>query len=157
MLYDEINNRLKQAMREKDTMVMESLRSIKSRLSEYLIQHGLDRNVVSDNTIINVLIANKKSLNKAINQLSLAVDGKADSLINEYKAEIKICEEYLPSESQIFMQLDNIVSQAIMDLNVSDKKQMGRIIGYIMKNNKGLDGNIVKKLVLEKLKDISND
>lgn len=150
MLYDEINNRLKQAMRNRDTIVMESLRSIKSRLTEYLVQHKLDRNVISDNTIIDVLMAHKKSLTKAIDQLSLAANNKADSLINEYKAEIKICEEYLPNESQVIMQLENIISNAIMDLNVSDKKQAGRVIGYIMKNNSGLDGNIVRKLVLKK-------
>lgn len=150
MLYDEINNRLKQAMRNRDTIVMESLRSIKSRLTEYLVQHKLDRNVISDNTIIDVLMAHKKSLTKAIDQLSFAANNKADSLINEYKAEIKICEEYLPNESQVIMQLENIISNAIMDLNVSDKKQAGRVIGYIMKNNSGLDGNIVRKLVLKK-------
>lgn len=105
MLYDEINNRLKQAMRNRDTIVMESLRSIKSRLTEYLVQHKLDRNVISDNTIIDVLMAHKKSLTKAIDQLSLAANNKADSLINEYKAEIKICEEYLPNESQVIMQI----------------------------------------------------
>lgn len=150
MLYDEINNRLKQAMRNRDTIVMESLRSIKSRLTEYLVQHKLDRNVISDNTIIDVLMAHKKSLTKAIDQLSFAANNKTDSLINEYKAEIKICEEYLPNESQVIMQLENIISNAIMDLNVSDKKQAGRVIGYIMKNNSGLDGNIVRKLVLKK-------
>lgn len=150
MLYDEINNRLKQAMRNRDTIVMESLRSIKSRLTEYLVQHKLDRNVISDNTIIDVLMAHKKSLTKAIDQLSFAANNKADSLINEYKAEIKICEEYLPNESQVIMQLENIISNAIMDLNISDKKQAGRVIGYIMKNNSGLDGNIVRKLVLKK-------
>jgi len=151
LLYEKINERLKQAMREKDTQVANSLRVIKTRASEYLVQERLPRDTVSDEVMVIVLSSYKKSLQKAIEQLSGGGE-KADNLIAEYSAEIKLCEQYLPDESESVAQLDLIVTRVIKEHGATDEKQVGRIMGHIMKNNSGLEGKLVKELVLKKLR-----
>jgi uncharacterized protein YqeY len=149
MLYDKINKQLKEAMRNKNSQLADTLRVIKSRISEYLVQERMARDTVSDEVVVKVLFSYKKSLEKAVDQLSRGGD-KAKELIAEYKMEIELCEQYLP-EVQYDENLEAIVEQAIADLGVSDAKQVGRVMGYIMKNNSGLDGKVVKDLVSKKL------
>ena len=72
-------------------------------------------------------------------------------LVEELQEEIKILSEYLPpqlSESEI----KEMVSAAITELGVSSKKEMGKLMGYLMPRVKGkADGSLVKKVVEELL------
>lgn len=72
-------------------------------------------------------------------------------LVEELQEEIKILSEYLPpqlSESEI----KEMASAAITELGVSSKKEMGKLMGYLMPRVKGkADGSLVKKVVEELL------
>ena len=151
MLYEKINNDLKEAMRNRNSEIANSLRIIKSRISEYLVQEKLKRDVVQDDVVITVITSHKKSLGKAIDQL-LKGGEKANNLIEEYKREIGVCNMYLPDDSQLSKNLEEIVVKAISELGVNDEKQAGRVVGYIMKNNSGLDGKMVKEVVFKKIR-----
>lgn len=72
-------------------------------------------------------------------------------LVEELQEEIKILSDYLPpqlSESEI----KEMASAAITELGVSSKKEMGKLMGYLMPRVKGkADGSLVKKVVEELL------
>jgi len=150
MIYEELTSKLKQAMRDRDSKMANSLRVIRSRIGEHLVKNRLPRDVIPDDIVVMVLSSYKKGLQKAIDQLSSGGE-RAQDLISDYKAEIEFCEQYLPDDSQEFLRLESIVGDAIGELGVSDVKQMGRVMGHIMKNNSGLDGKLVKEIVLKKL------
>lgn len=73
------------------------------------------------------------------------------ALVEELQEEIKILSGYLPpqlSESEI----KEIAVAAITELGVSSKKEMGKLMGYLMPRVKGkADGSLVKKVVEELL------
>jgi len=149
-IYERLNEELKEAMKNKNELARSYIRLIKSKLSEYLVANNLDRSVVpEDEVLITVITLYKKSLEKGIQQLEKGGE-KTINLINEYKNEIQFIEKYLPK-----LEIDNevlkYVDKAIQELNVSDIKQAGKVVGYIMKNNKGLDGKMVRELVMDKL------
>jgi len=78
---------------------------------------------------------------------------KADrpALVKELKEEIEILSDYLPpqlSEDEI----KEMVQSAITELGVFSKKEMGKLMGYLMPKVKGkADGSLVKKIVEELL------
>jgi uncharacterized protein YqeY len=152
MLYNKLNTQLKEYIKTNNVAAKNVIRSIKSKIIEYLVANRLPHDKVSDDIVIQVISSYKKSLEKAIDQLQVA-GNKSIGLVNEYKTEIKFCETYLPDTNKIEAQILEIVKSAIIELNVSNIKQIGRVIGYIMKNNKGLDGRLVKKLVADRLKE----
>jgi uncharacterized protein YqeY len=151
MLYDKLNTQLKEYMKTNDVAAKNVVRSIKSKITEYLVANRLPHDKVSDDIVIQVISSYKKSLEKAINQLQTGGD-KSIQLISEYEVEIRFCETYLPDTSETEAQTLEVVNSAIAELGVSDMKQMGRVMGHIMKNNKGLDGKLVKKLVSDRLR-----
>jgi uncharacterized protein YqeY len=92
MLFEKLNNLLKEAIRSNSEFVKNYTRSIKSRITEYQIANRLDKDQVPENEIVlKVVKSYVKQLNKAIVLLS---KGKSsDKLIQEYKAEIKFFED----------------------------------------------------------------
>jgi uncharacterized protein YqeY len=74
-----------------------------------------------------------------------------EDLFEKEKAELGIISNYLPkqlSENDI----DQIISESIASLQVSDEKDMGRVMGVIMPKVKGkADGKIIQQKVKEHL------
>jgi uncharacterized protein YqeY len=144
-IYQSLNNKLKEAMKNKDEDVKNYIRSIKSKLSEYQVANGMNRNdTPDDDVLVTVIKSHTKSLEKAITQFA---KGGGSPLIEEYNKEITFCSQYIPS-SKNSVDLGPIIDDAVICVG----SNVGKVMGYIMKNNKGLDGAEVKKAVMERLK-----
>ena len=153
MIYHELNNELKIALREKNENVKNYIRSIKAKIDEYLVSNRLNREESpGDDIVVTVITTHKKSLEKGITQLEKGGE-KSVKLVNEYKGEIEFCERYLPDTSKDNTMIETIVEETINKLGVSNIKQAGHVIGYIMKNykNNQLNGAVVKSIVMKKL------
>jgi uncharacterized protein YqeY len=108
------------------------------------VSNKLDRNCIpDDDVIIKVISSYKRSLEKAIEQFGQAE--KSEQIVNEYKKEIVFCNRFLPNNDNI--DIEKIVDEAINIVG----NNVGKIMGYIMKNNKSLDGAVVKSMVIKKL------
>lgn len=150
-IYERLNDELKVAMKEKNEKIKSYIRAIKAKVSEFCVAKKTDRSKnPSDNIMIRVITAYKKSLEKGIVQLEKGGE-QGEDLISEYKAEILFCSKYIPNEEEQAAKILEIVDKVITDLNVSDPKRAGQVIGYIMKNNEGLDGSVVKQFVVGRL------
>ena len=152
-IYDKLNRKLKKAMLAKDRETTNIIRAIKAKVEEYEVAHNMDRNETPhDGVVATVIQTHKKSLEKAVAQMVKA-GARSCELVREYNMEIAFCSQYLPTEDVQREEIAQIVDEAISELGVTSLKQMGRVIGHIMKNNDGLDGKIVKEAVSEKLKE----
>jgi len=153
-VHQKMNEELKNAMKTNNENIKNYTRSLKSKLTEFCVANKIDRNtLVEDNILISVIISHKKSLEKAIELFGK--DEKAKELIKEYESEIKFCEKFLPDVKDELNEISKKVISIIEELKVTDTKQIGKVVGNIMKYfkdiNKSVDGAVVKKLVIEEL------
>lgn len=87
MLFQTLNNNLKEAIKTQNEPVKNYIRNVKSRITEYQVANRLDKDVEpEDELVLKVIKSYTKQLNRAVQLLS---KGKpATSLIEEYKKEI---------------------------------------------------------------------
>lgn len=118
--------------------------SILSQIDDYIIDNGLPRQIYPDDISEKVIKKYHKSIGKALK--TIEDNGKGDcELADDYRFELEYCKKFLPnllSDSQV----KDIV---IKELNKNNIKHLGQAVGHIMKNYKGLDGNVVKNIVKE--------
>ena len=152
-MYAKLRKKIKNAMLTKDKETLSMARSLKSKVEEYMVANRMDRELdPDDETIVTVLQAHKKSLEKAVAQLEKGGDRSAD-LCKEYNMEIELCNEFLPSLDDQKNKVAVIVNLAIEEFGPVDAKSVGKLIGQIMKNNEGLDGKLVRSIIMEKIKE----
>ena len=78
-------------------------------------------------------------------------EAKRDDLVKQEEMEFRVIKEYLP-EALSEEELESLVTDAINETGASDMKQMGAVIGVVMKKaGARADGGAVSKLVREKL------
>jgi uncharacterized protein YqeY len=151
---DELKERLKQAMRDGNVEAKDHIRSILSKVTEHCVANRLSRTKpVPNEEIIKVIAAHKKSLEKAIKLFEKGGSDVNNEIAQAYLKEIAFCETFLPDDAEGQGQIQEWVDAAVAELGANDVKQVGRIIGHVMKSHKDEkpDGALVKKLALDKL------
>lgn len=140
-MFNKLNSRLKNAIKSNNTQEKDFCRNIKAKISEYLVSLSLPRDKVSDEVFLKVVASYKKGLEKAVEMI-----GKHNELVEQYNQEINWCEDLLPKTLG-----EEEVKKLVLIAIDKVGKNTGKVMGEIMKNNKGLDGKLVKKIVNEAL------
>ncbi len=144
-LSQDINNRLKEAMKNQDAQALSVLRMIKSRIKEYAIAN-LIKDEVPDEDVTKVIGTYVKQMKKAIVEFEKGGDDARDSIAN-LQFEIDYLSPYLPSLMDEF-QTAEIVNNVIADIDSPTPRQAGMVMGRIMKEYKGqVDAGLVRQLV----------
>lgn len=146
-LFDIISNDIKEAMKAKDKVALDTLRNIKKVLLEAKTAPGAG-DTVSDETAI-------KAIQKLAKQGKEAAElfrsqGRND-LADEEMAQVAVMEKYLPkqmSEEEITAALKEIITQV-----GADKPQdMGKVMGVATKQLAGkADGKLISSIVKQLL------
>lgn len=144
---NQINESIKDSMKNKDSLRLESLRSIKSAIllekTKFSSKKILDENEITK--ILQRLVKQRNDSAKIYNEQ------KREDLANIEIAQLKIISEFLPeqlSESQ----LNEIINNSIIDLNASSIKDMGAVISEVNKKVSGrAEGRIIAEIVKKKL------
>src|SRR6185369_3926918 len=140
----ELNDTLKQAMKDKDAATADVVRMLKTRIMERRTAKGA-AGPIDDATVQDVIASYKKQLQKAIVEYEKAGERGAAAAA-KLRAEIAIVERWLPrgiDESA----LRALVQERMAALGVSDPKQVGRLVGDVMKTHKGqVDAADVKRV-----------
>ncbi len=141
----QIRESLKSAMREKDQIKLDTLRSVMSATTNELVATGKTPQDVPDDALVQKVIARLvKQRKDAISQFEAG--GRAD-LADTEKAQLVILEAYLPaqmSEAEIRI----IAEKKMAELEITDKSKAGILVGAVMKEVAGnADGTVVKKVV----------
>ena len=145
-----LNDTLTQAIRDKDQRTADIVRMIKSKIGERRTAKGFSGQV-DDALVVDIIGAYRKSLQKALPDYEKAGDrGQAQAAQLRY--EIEFLERWLPKgmdESAVRA----LVRQRLAALGITDAKQVGRLVGDVMKTHKGqVEAGDVKRIAEELLK-----
>jgi uncharacterized protein len=149
-LEQQLDERLKQALKEKDAGTAGVLRMLKTKLSERRTAKGFTGQV-DDALILDVIGAYRKQLQKALVEFEKAGDRGA-AQVAQLRFEIEFCDRYLP-KGLAETALRALVGERLGALGIADAKQVGRLVGDIMKTHKGqVEAADVKRIAEELLK-----
>jgi uncharacterized protein YqeY len=144
-----LNDTLTKAIREKDSRVSDVVRMIKSRITERRTAKGFSGQV-DDPLVLDVIGAYRRSLQKALPDYEKAGErGQAQAA--QLRFEIEFCERFLPRGLDEAA-LRALVRERLSALGVTDAKQVGRVVGDVMKTHKGqVEAGDVKRIAEELL------
>ena len=134
----------KDAMKAKDEVRKNTISFARAAIKQYEVDN---RQELDDEGIIAILSKQVKMRKDALSDFEKA--GRTD-LADDYKAEIEILMSYLPEQMDT-SKIKEVVQATADEMGMEkDKKNMGRLMGAVMKKVKGLaDGNDVRKAVEE--------
>jgi hypothetical protein len=134
-LEQQLNDTLKQSMRDKDQRTSDVVRMLKTKIMERRTSKGFTGEV-DDALITDVIAAYRKQMQKALEEFE-KIGEKGQEQAAELRFEIQFCERFLP-KGMDEAALKALVQERITALGVSDVKQVGKLVGDIMKSHKGL-------------------
>jgi uncharacterized protein len=146
----QLTDTLTQAIRAKDTRTADVVRMLKTRLQERRTAKGFTGQV-DDALLLDVIGAYRKQLQKALAEYEkLGERGAAQAA--QLRFEIEFCERFLPRGLDTTA-LRSLVQERARSLGITDPKQVGRLVGDVMKTHKGqVDAADVKKIAEELFK-----
>jgi uncharacterized protein YqeY len=145
----QLNDALKEAMRAKDSRTADCIRMIKTKHMERRTAAGF-KGPLDDALWLDVIATYQKQLRKSREEYAAIGDRGADA-IAQIDFEIGFCAKFLPKAASDD-EVRSIVREALVRLGVSDPKASGRVVGEVMKANKGkVDPAAVKRIVDEEL------
>lgn len=147
-LLQRLNENMKQAMRDKDKEQLNVIRMVKASLQNEAINLGV--NELTEEDELTILSRELKQRNESLKEFKAA--GR-DDLVEKIESEIMILQKYMPAQLST-EELEEIVRATILELNVTSKKEFGKVMGKVMPKVKGkADGSSVQKLVQKLLSD----
>jgi uncharacterized protein YqeY len=148
-LEQQLTQTLTQAMKDKDARTADVVRMIKTKIMERRTAKGFTGQV-DDALITDVIAAYRKQLQKAVEEFDKLGD-KGKEQADQLRFEIGFCEKFLP-KGMDEAALRALVKERIAALGVNDPKQVGRLVGDIMKSHKGqVEAGDVKRIAEETL------
>lgn len=148
-LKDRISEEIKVAMKAKDKVRLETVRSIKKVILEKestLRAQGQD--TLTESQELEVLVQLAKQRRDSIEQYRQA--GRED-LAEQESQELAILEEYLPKQLSD-EEVAAIIDEVITAVGATSAKDMGKVMGPVMQQLKGrADGQKIQAMVKEKL------
>jgi uncharacterized protein YqeY len=148
-LEQELTNRLTQAIKTKDARTADVVRMLKTRLHERRTAKDFS-GTIDDALVLDVIAAYRKLLQKAIAEYDKLGERGAEQAA-KLRFEIGFCEGYLP-KGMDEASVRTLVKERLASLGIADAKQIGRLVGDIMKTHKGqVEARDVKRIAEELL------
>jgi uncharacterized protein YqeY len=149
-LEQQLSEQLTQAIRDKDQRTADVLRMLKSKVQERRTAKGFS-GVVDDALVLDVIGAYRKQLQKALVEFEKAGERGAAQAA-QLRFDIAFCERYLPKGLDDAA-LRALVKERLAALGIADPKQVGRLVGDVMKTHKGqVEAADVKRIAEEMLR-----
>lgn len=146
-LFDIISNDIKEAMKAKDKVALDTLRNIKKVLLEAKTAPGAN-DTVSDETAIKLI---QKLAKQGKESAELYSSQKRPELAAEELAQVAVMEKYLPkqmSEEEIAAALREIIAQT----GAAGPQDMGKVMGVATKQLAGkAEGRVISTIVKQLL------
>ena len=144
-----LDQTLAQAIKSKDTRTADVVRMLKTKLTERRTSKGFSGEV-DDALVLDVIGAYRKQLQKALAEFE-KVGERGAAQAAQLRFEIAFCEGFLP-RGMDEAALRALVRERVGALGVTDAKQVGKLVGDIMKTHKGqVEAGDVKRIAEELL------
>ena len=149
---EEITNQLKDAMINKNTNLVNTLRLIKASIKDKdIIAKGNGKGEITDQEIISVLQTMIKQRKASID---MYLSGNREDLVKKEESEIEIISNFLPDQLSS-QEIETIINELIKSSGVSSIKNIGDVIKLIKEKYEGrIDLGVASKLIKEKLSEI---
>ena len=143
MLYDQVSNDIKEAMKARDKVRLETLRNIKKVFIEAKTAPGAN-DTLEDAVAMKILAKLAKQGKESAETFK---QQNRKDLAEAELSQVKVIEEYLPkplTEEEIETQVKEIIAQT----GASSIKEMGKVMGAASKKMAGkADGKIISDIV----------
>lgn len=147
-MYDRIKKDIVTAMKEKDTLKLQTLRGIKGDSDLEHINKGVE---INDDLMTTILSRGIKTRKESIKEFE---KGNRNDLIEKTNKEIELLQSYLPeqmSKEEILKIIDDVFAK----VNPSSEKDMGAVMKEVNPLVKGkADMKEVSNLIKEKLQSL---
>jgi uncharacterized protein len=141
-LQQDIDNNLVQALKDKDTTKVSTLRMLKSALQNQAI--ALKQTDLDDQTVVAAI---RKELKKRQDAMAAYKSADRQELLEKEQQEADILSVYLPA-----MMSDDDLAKIVDEIIANGKDNFGQIMKEVMTKTQGqADGQTVQKLVKERL------
>eukprot|EP00190_Bangiopsis_sp_CCMP1999_P005465 CAMPEP_0198733710 /NCGR_PEP_ID=MMETSP1475-20131203/47764_1 /TAXON_ID= ORGANISM="Unidentified sp., Strain CCMP1999" /NCGR_SAMPLE_ID=MMETSP1475 /ASSEMBLY_ACC=CAM_ASM_001111 /LENGTH=150 /DNA_ID=CAMNT_0044497051 /DNA_START=372 /DNA_END=824 /DNA_ORIENTATION=+ len=143
----DISDAMKEAMKAKESEKLKALRNIRAAFLTKQKETGAD--TISDEDALVVL---RKLAKQRAESIDLYEKGDRKDLAEAEKSELAIIDAYLPKLADEDT-TRKYVEEAISKTGAKSAKEMGKVMGAVMKDHKSeVDGNLVRKIASELLK-----
>ena len=144
---DQLNLKLKAAMREKNKVALESLRAIKSAILLLQTQSGAKEN--PDDSEITKLL--QKLVKQRKESASIFRDQGRLDLAELEEAQMEVISQFLPEQLSV-EEVEKVVYEVIHSVGATSMKEMGKVMGMANKILAGkTDGKLIAQIVKKRL------
>ena len=145
-MYEKIKSEIVNAMKEKNTLKLQTLRGIKGDAD---MEHINKKVEINDELMINVLSRGIKTRKESILEFE---KGNRTDLIEKTNEEITLLQSFLPKQLDSD-ELNKIIDEVFKNVNPQSEKDMGSIMKEVTPLVKGkADMKEVSNIIKEKLK-----
>jgi uncharacterized protein YqeY len=146
-LQKEVMDKMKEAMKAKDTVALQALRAVKSAFLLAKTATGVQEEI----TEVQEIKIIQKQVKQRKDSAAIFITQNRQDLADPELAEIAVLEQFLPaalSEEEI----EKSVAAAIVKLGASGMKDMGKVMGVVSNELSGqADGKVISMLVKKQL------
>ena len=140
---DQLNSKLKAAMREKNKVALESLRAIKSAILLLQTQSGAKK--TPDDAEITKLL--QKLVKQRKESASIFREQGRVDLAEPEEAQIEIISQFLPEQLSA-EEVEKVIDEVIQSVGATTMKDMGKVMGMANKQLAGkADGKLIAEIV----------
>ena len=144
---NQLNESIKDSMKKKDSLRLDSLRSIKSAILLEKTKFS-SSTILEEKEIIKILQRLVKQRNDSA---KIYIEQDREDLADIEIAQSKIISEFLP-EQLTELELTEIINSAIRELNASSMKEIGAVISLVNNKVSGrAEGRLIAEIVKKKL------
>ncbi|HOT47212.1 MAG TPA: GatB/YqeY domain-containing protein [Spirochaetota bacterium] len=144
-LLEKIDTDLKTAMKSGDSIRTETLKMLKS---DFAYEKGKTGKDLTDEQLIEVVSRSAKRRRESIKEFQ---KGNRQDLVDNETRQLAVVEEYLPKQ-MTEEEIDKYISNKVAALGTVTQKEIGKLMGELMKELKGkADGGAVKAILSKKI------
>ena len=145
-IIEKIESDFKKALKDKDKIVISTLRMVKSALHNKEIEKKGEK--LQDAEVIKVITKQVQQHRDSIEQFT---KGKRGDLVEKETKELEILKRYLPKQLS-GEEITNVVKKIIAQCGAKNKSDFGKVMKAVMANLRGMaDGKTVNQIVSAQL------
>ena len=146
-LQTQVMDKMKEAMKAKDTVALQALRAVKSAFLIAKTATGVQEEITADQELKII----QKQVKQRKDSAAIFIQQNRQDLADPELAEIAVLEQFLP-EALSEEAIAKVVIETIARLGASGMKDMGKVMGVVSNELSGkADGKIISTLVKQQL------
>lgn len=143
----QVMDKMKEAMKAKDTVALQALRSVKSAFLLAKTESGVNEDLTEDQELKII----QKQVKQRKDSAAIFVQQGREDLAEPELKEVSVLEQFLPkalSEEEI----STVVTSTIKEIGAAGMKDMGKVMGVVSKKLAGkADGKTISGIVKQRL------